>query len=100
MSERDGGNGTDGGSGEDRMSSGDRGWFDEPRHHNWIWWALCLVCILLVIADFILHRHGHFKFEEWPAFYAAVGFGAFYVIVLAGKQLRKLLMREEDYYDR
>lgn len=81
--------------------SGDRKrWLDEPRNVDRIWWGLCAVCAVLVGLDFILHRHGHFRFEEWPAFYAVVGFAAFYLIVIAGKHLRKVLMRDEDYYDR
>ena len=75
-------------------------WLDDSKNVDKIWWALCAICALLFAADFFLHRHAHFDWESWPGFYAVVGFVAFYGIVLAGKQLRKLLMRKEDYYDR
>ncbi len=44
--------------------------------------------------------HGHFSWENWPGFFAIFGFVTFAGAVLAGKQLRKILMRKEDYYDR
>ncbi|NNU16620.1 hypothetical protein HK107_09835 [Parvularcula sp. ZS-1/3] len=34
-----------------------------------------------------------------PVFYGIVGFVSFSFIVLAGQHLRKILMREEGYYD-
>jgi predicted tellurium resistance membrane protein TerC len=75
-------------------------WLDEPRNVDKLWWGLCAVCGLLVGIDLFVHRHAHFDWEAWPGFYAAVGFVAFYAIVIAGKHLRKVLMRDEDYYDR
>jgi hypothetical protein len=38
--------------------------------------------------------------QEYAGFYGVFGFAAFWLIVIAGKHLRKVLMREEDYYDR
>jgi len=82
------------------MSDDRQRWLDEPKNVDKVWWGLCAVCALLVAIDLFLHRHAHFAWEAWPGFYAAVGFVAFYAIVIAGKHLRKLLMRDEDYYDR
>jgi hypothetical protein len=42
--------------------------------------------------------HG-FDFERWPGFYAFYGFVACFALVLAAKQLRRLLMRPERYYE-
>ena len=48
---------------------------------------------------FFLHdKHGYFMFETAIGFHAAYGFGAFVFVVLLGKELRKLIMRPEDYY--
>ena len=44
--------------------------------------------------------HGPFKIEHVFGFYGLLGFIACVVLVLAAKQLRKVLMRPEDYYDR
>lgn len=62
------------------------------------------ICFILFILDFIIHRHlsfeeGEFSVEEWSGFYAVYGFVACVVLVLVAKQMRKLLMRREDYYE-
>ena len=75
-------------------------WLDEPRNVNRLFGALCVVCALLVAAELFVHKHAHFSFEEIPGFYVALGFVAFFLIVLAGRALRRVLQRDEDYYDR
>jgi len=82
------------------MSDERRYWLDEPRNVDRLFWGLAVVCGLLVVVDFFLHRHAHFSFEEFPGFYGALGFVAFFLIVLAGRYLRRVLQRPEDYYDR
>ena len=61
---------------------------------------LFVVCLVVLAADFFYHKHGHYGFEEIFGFHAAFGFATFFGLVLVGKHLRKLLMRDEDYYDR
>ena len=56
--------------------------------------------MLLALSDLVLHKHGHFGWENFFGSYSVFGFAAFFFIVMAGKQLRKLVMRDEDYYDR
>jgi len=48
----------------------------------------------------IYHQHNHFFFEEWFGIYGWFGFTACVGLVLAAKMMRKILQREEDYYDR
>ena len=55
---------------------------------------------LLIIIDFTIHRHAYFHLEEIIGFPAIFGFICFVFIVIVGKQLRKILMRKEDYYDK
>jgi len=55
-------------------------------------------CVMLFCADFIYHKHVHFTFEAWVGFFSLYGLLAYFLIVLSAKQLRKLLKREEDYY--
>ena len=81
------------------MSGDSGGWFDEPRNVTRLIYALTAICLGLLVVDLLYHKHVHFDFEGWFGFYAFFGFLAFGFIVLAGKQLRKLLMRDEDYYD-
>lgn len=75
------------------------GWFDNPKHVQWILVGLYVVCGLLFVLDFILHRHTYTQFEAIPTFYALYGFIACVLLVLVAKAMRKLLMREEDYYE-
>lgn len=57
------------------------------------------LCVLLVVADFFVHRHVEQPAEKIPGFYAGYGFLGCVILVLAAKELRKLVMRPEDYYD-
>ena len=77
----------------------DEGWFDKRSNVTKIMLGLILVGVVLFFADAIYHKHIHFEAERIFGFYALVGFLAFVGIVLAGKALRKVLMRFEDYYD-
>lgn len=61
---------------------------------------LYAACILLVIADFLVHRHISTDIERVPAFYALYGFAALVGVVMAAKGLRLLVKRDEGYYER
>ena len=78
-------------------AGGSPSWFE--RNAGPLFWALVVACALVVGADLFIHRHGHFAFENIPAFHAGFGFIVFVVVVYAGKGLRRLVMRDEDYYD-
>jgi predicted MFS family arabinose efflux permease len=75
-------------------------WLDKPGNVKTLLRVLVGFGALLFIADAFYHKHAHFPVEEFFGFYALFGFAAFAGIVLAGKYLRKILMRPEDYYDR
>jgi len=75
-------------------------WLDKPANVTLIYRGLWVVCLLLAAADLVYHRHVVFAFEEMPAIYGLYGFICFFGIVIAGKYLRKLVGRKEDYYDR
>ena len=66
--------------------------------HNFVR-LLLGIAVLLVVLEFIIHRHGEIALEEIPLFPALYGFIAFVFIVYAGRGLRLLIMRREDYYD-
>jgi predicted MFS family arabinose efflux permease len=78
---------------------GKKYWLDQPGNVRLLLRVLAGFGALLFVADFLYHKHIHFEAERVFGFYALFGFAAFVGIVLAGKQLRKLLMRPEDYYD-
>ena len=74
--------------------------FDKPKNVNRLIMFTFGACIILLIIDFLVHKHSHFSMEEWPAFYATFGFVAYVSFVLTGKYgLRKIVKRREEYYD-
>ncbi|MFQ3251404.1 MAG: hypothetical protein ACI9O6_003251 [Glaciecola sp.] len=73
--------------------------FDKPKNVTWMMRIFYAICVLLVVADFIVHRHIYVSFEEIPTFYALYGFVACVVLVVIAKEMRKLVMRDENYYD-
>jgi len=74
-------------------------WLDRPSSVNLIIKILVAACVLSVLADFFYHKHGDYFFQEWIAFDAIFGFAAYVGLVTTAKGLRRLLMRDEDYYD-
>ena len=73
--------------------------FDKPENVKWMMRGFYVICILLVVADFIIHRHIGLPWEEIFAFYAVYGFVACVLLVVVAKELRKIIMRKENYYD-
>ncbi|MEW7976144.1 MAG: hypothetical protein AB2814_01425 [Candidatus Sedimenticola endophacoides] len=74
--------------------------FDDPRNVRLVVRGLVVACLVLVGLDLVLHRHVAHPWEEMFAFYAVYGFVACVLLVLLAKEMRKLLMRDEDYYER
>jgi hypothetical protein len=73
--------------------------FDRPHNVSRLFRMFYGACLLLLVLDFILHRHVIHAWERLPGFYAVFGFVACVTLVLIAKQLRRLLRRREDYYD-
>ena len=91
--------------------------WEKPGTLRLIWIGLIAACVGFAAAGFWLASKGklvykpHFEdktgiagtlgslADNFPAFYALVGFVSFSFIVLAGQHLRHILMRKEDYYD-
>jgi hypothetical protein len=81
------------------------GWFDRKENVRKVLLGLFIACGLLVLIDIVFalvhfDKHPHFRWEEWPGFYAVYGFVACVLLVLVSKYvLRPLVMRSEDYYE-
>ncbi len=85
-------------------------WLDDFENVRKVYRGLWVVCLVLLFGGEGLLRwaqqraeaahaeHHGFAFEHWPGFYALFGFIACVGLVLAAKELRKLIMRSEDYY--
>jgi hypothetical protein len=75
-------------------------WLDEPAHVERLVRGFYAACALLLLLDLFVPKHGAFAVERLFGFYAFFGFAACVALVLVAKQLRRVLMRPEDYYDR
>lgn len=66
------------------------------------------IAVVLALADFVVDRshheaegapHSYIHIDQWPVFYAVYGFIGCVVLVLVAKEMRKVVMRDESYYD-
>jgi hypothetical protein len=73
--------------------------FDDPKNVRRAIYALYAACAVSLLADFFVSRHVDHPWEALFGFYALYGFAACVALVLAAKEMRKVLMRGEDYYD-
>ena len=74
--------------------------FDNPRNVKRLLRAIYVICAALIGLDLVFERDVIHDWEALPGFYALYGFVGCAALVLIAKQMRKLLMRKEDYYDR
>ncbi len=85
----------------DNRNSHDNGyWLDDSRNVNRLVYGFYVVCGLLLAIDIFIPKHGPFAIEHIYGFYGVFGFVACVALVLVAKQMRRVLMRPEDYYDR
>jgi hypothetical protein len=75
-------------------------WLDDSRNVDRLVYGFYVACALVVAIDVFFPKHGPFAIEHFFGFYGFYGFVACVALVLAAKQLRRIVMRAEDYYDR
>lgn len=61
--------------------------------------GLFVVCGALVALDLVLERTSHAPGESLPGFYAAYGFVGCVLLVLAAKQMRRVVGKRPDHYE-
>jgi len=74
-------------------------WLDRHGSVDVVCRTLYVVCALLFFADAFYVKHPHYEIEYLFGFYAIFGFVFSVGLVLSAKELRRFLMRKEDYYD-
>lgn len=74
--------------------------FDKPRNVKIVLYSLYISCAILILLDFVVHRHVSHSWEQLLGFYSIYGFIGCVSIVFGSKLLRILVKRDEDYYDR
>ena len=78
---------------------------DNPANVTRLFHLLAVLCAGLLILDLFdlrhlfYHKHVHYEVEHWFGFYPLYGFLAYSLIVFAGRIWRRVVRREEDYYD-
>ena len=91
-------------------------WLDEPANVNRVIKGFYFLCVIIILIDLIFslgwHKHAAFaeelslhSIETLPAFYGLYGFVACVGLVYVSKWMRdwkgkKILMREEDYWEK
>lgn len=75
-------------------------WLDQPKNIKLILRILYVICGLLFILDFIYHRHTLHSWEGFYGFYAIYGFVGCVLLVGIAKEMRRVVMRGEDYYEK
>jgi hypothetical protein len=74
-------------------------WLDDRRNVDRLVRMFYIVCAVILAVDVFVPKHGPFAIEHIFGFYGIFGFVACVALVLIAKQLRRVLMRPEDYYD-
>ncbi len=74
--------------------------FDNPKNVTILLYTLYVSCGLLLLLDFVIHRHILHQWEQLLGFYSIYGFIGCTAIVLGSKWLRILVQRDEDYYEK
>ena len=90
-----------------RKRGGKRYWLDSKRNVARVFYGLIAIDVLWLAADFVHHKHSEWsglegslhEFDAWVGFFPVYGFVGAFLLVLAAKQMRRVLMRPEDYYD-
>jgi hypothetical protein len=73
--------------------------FDNPKNVKRVLYILYTCCALLLILDFVIHRHVIHDWENLWGFYPLYGFVGCVILVWVATWMRSFLMRDEDYYE-
>ncbi|MFC1849360.1 hypothetical protein ACFL27_04040 [candidate division CSSED10-310 bacterium] len=73
--------------------------FDNPRNVKIFLIGFYIFLGILLIADFFIHKHADFPWQEAHNFFAAYGFLSCVSLIFIAKALRLLVKRKEDHYD-
>lgn len=74
-------------------------WLEIPGNLKRLLRWFYIACAVLLAADLVFHRHLIHPWEGLLGFYGIFGFVACTILVLVAKEMRRLLMRREDYYN-
>jgi hypothetical protein len=73
--------------------------FDKPENVKRLLFLFFVALAALLCIDPLIHKHAEFEWEAVPGFFAAYGFISYVLLIFISKLLRKLIKRDENYYD-
>jgi hypothetical protein len=72
---------------------------DRQENVDRLLWGFTGLGLAALVVDFFFHRHVYNSLERVWGFYGIFGAVSIVVLVQLAKVLRKLVMRDEDYYE-
>jgi membrane protein YdbS with pleckstrin-like domain len=73
--------------------------FDKPENVRRLLICFYISLVLLVAAEFFIHKHPGFPWESSLGFFAVYGFVSNVLLIFIAKLLRLIVLRKEKYYD-
>jgi len=74
--------------------------FDKPDNVKRLLRVFYASLVVLVLLDFVIHKHAEFPWEGRFGFFPTYGFVSCAALIFIARGLRRLIRRDEDYYDR
>ena len=74
--------------------------FDDPKNIKHVLHIFYGCCALLLVLDFVIHRHISHGWENLWGFYPLYGFVGCVILVFVATWMRTFLKRDEDYYEK
>lgn len=74
--------------------------FDNPKNVKLLLRIFYVCCGLLISIDLMFHRHVIHPWEAFPGFYGLFGAISCLTLVVLSVLLRKIVMRDENYYQK
>jgi uncharacterized membrane protein YeaQ/YmgE (transglycosylase-associated protein family) len=71
---------------------------DKAENVTKLYRVLVGACIALLLVDFLHHRQATYSWEGLWGFYGVFGFVGIVVLILAAKQLRRMVAHKENFY--
>ena len=72
--------------------------FDKPQNVKRFLFLFYASLVILLVADFFIHKHADFPWEAKYNFFAVYGFVSCVLLIYIAKLLRLFVKKSEDYY--
>lgn len=73
--------------------------FDDPKNIKRVLHVFYGCCVLLLVLDFVIHRHISHGWERLWGFYPLYGFVGCVMLVFVATWMRTFVKRDENYYE-